>query len=138
MSQAPAHPAFRRRRPGALVAERRAPRWRSRADVEAQLAAAWRVVGAYDVAMGAMAGFARAFSDGAALAYLARVYVLPGHRGQGLGHGLVAAMVDEGPGATNRWLLHTEDAHGLDAGHGFAPPTAPCSSDRAVIPRLAS
>ena len=97
-------------------------RWRSRADVEAQLAAAWRVIGAYDVATGAMVGFARAFSDGAALAYLADVYVLPGHRGHGLGHALVAAMVDEGPGAAYRWLLHTEDAHGRYAAPGFAPP----------------
>ncbi len=97
-------------------------RWRTRADVEAQLAAAWRVIGAYDVATGAMVGFARAFSDGAALAYLADVYVLPGHRGHGLGHALVAAMVDEGPGSAYRWLLHTEDAHGLYAAHGFAPP----------------
>jgi hypothetical protein len=30
-----------------------------------------------------MVGFARAFSDGAATAYLADVYVLPEHRGAG-------------------------------------------------------
>lgn len=95
-------------------------RFRTRADLEAQLASAWRVVGAYD-ATGAQVGFARAISDGVALAYLADVYVLPGDRGRGLGHALLRVMVDDGPGAAYRWLLHTDDAHGLYAAHGFAP-----------------
>lgn len=47
---------------------------RSRADVEAQLDDAWRVVAAYDDD-GATVGFARAVSDGVAFAYLADVYV---------------------------------------------------------------
>ena len=58
-------------------------RWRQRGDVEAQLAAAWRVVGAYD-------------GDG--------------------------AMVDDGPGAHLRWMLHTRDAHGLYERFGFQAP----------------
>lgn len=96
-------------------------RWRSRTDVERQITSAWRVVGAYGDA-GAMVGFARAVSDGVALAYLADVYVLPEHRGAGLGKRLVETMVDRGPGATFRWMLHTADAHGLYAQLGFAPP----------------
>lgn len=96
-------------------------RWRDRAAVEAQLAAAWRVVGAYRPD-GAMVGFARAISDGVAFAYLADVYVLPAARGGGLGTELVRVMVEAGPGADFRWALHTADAHGLYARFGFAPP----------------
>jgi RimJ/RimL family protein N-acetyltransferase len=50
------------------------------------------------------------------------VYVLPGHRGTGLGQALVRMMVDEGPGAGKRWMLHTSDAHGLYRSFGFARP----------------
>jgi GNAT superfamily N-acetyltransferase len=57
-----------------------------------------------------------------ALAYLADVYVEPAHRGRGLGRALVAAMVDGGPGAGFRWMLHTSDAHTLYAGFGFTRP----------------
>ena len=99
-------------------------RWRTRADVEAQVRAAWRVVGLYQQVDGAMVGFARAISDGVALAYLADVFVLPEHRGRGLGRALVAALVEDGPGADFRWLLHTADAHDLYATFGFAPPDA--------------
>ena len=57
-------------------------RWRSREDVEAQVRGAWRVVGAY-APDGGMIGFARAFSDGVAGAYLADLFVLPSWRGPG-------------------------------------------------------
>jgi GNAT superfamily N-acetyltransferase len=97
-------------------------RWRSQEDVLTQLRAAWRVVGAYQRDGGSMVGFARAVSDGVALAYLADVFVLPEHRGRGLGRLLVARMIDQGPGAGFRWLLHTADAHGLYASFGFASP----------------
>lgn len=96
-------------------------RWRSRADVEAQVRGAWRVVAAYD-ASGALVGFARSISDGVALAYLADVFVLPEHRGHALGHALVHRMIDLGPGADFRWMLHTADAHGLYRSHGFGDP----------------
>lgn len=95
-------------------------RWRERKDVEAQIAGAWRVVGAYGPD-GAMAGFARALSDGVALAYLADVFVLPEARGTGLGVELVRTMIERGPGSLFRWMLHTSDAHGLYAKFGFAP-----------------
>lgn len=97
-------------------------RWRSREDVERQVAGAWRVVGVYDDATGAQVGFARALSDGVCDAYLADVFVLPEHRGHGLGKALVAAMVEEGPGAHLRWTLFTRDAHTMYAPFGFAPP----------------
>lgn len=95
-------------------------RWRSRADIERQIARAWRVIGVYDQA-GAMVGFARAFSDEGS-AYLADVYVLPQHRGAGLGSAIVRLMIDDGPGPHLRWMLHTRDAHGLYARFGFAKP----------------
>ena len=105
-------------------------RWRSRADLDRQLAKAWRVVGCYHRTDG-LVGFARAISDGVALAYLADVYVLAGHRGHGLGRRIVAAMIDEGPGARFRWLLHTDDAHDLYRSFGFREP------DRTMMERPA-
>jgi RimJ/RimL family protein N-acetyltransferase len=95
-------------------------RWRAEPDIRRQIAAAWRVIGAYDEA-GAMVGFARAIGDGGS-AYLADVYVLPAHRGRGLGLAIVAMMIEQGPGAGFRWMLHTSDAYGLYRQFGFAPP----------------
>ncbi len=95
-------------------------KWRGAADIKGQIAAAWRVVGAYDRA-GAMVGFARAYGDGGC-AYLADVYVLAEHRGAGLGQALVRMMIEDGPGAGWRWMLHTSDAHGLYRQFGFARP----------------
>ena len=96
-------------------------RWRDRETVGRQVASAWRVAGAYEPG-GRMVGFARALSDGVALAYLADVYVLPEFRGRGAGTALVAMMIDQGPGAAFRWMLHTADAHGLYRKFGFGPP----------------
>ena len=96
-------------------------RWRGAQDIKGQIAAAWRVVGVYDRA-GAMIGFARAWGDGGN-AYLSDVYVLPEHRGAGLGQAIVRMMIDDGPGAGWRWMLHTSDAHGLYRQFGFASPS---------------
>jgi GNAT superfamily N-acetyltransferase len=99
-------------------------RWREREHVERQLAGAWRVVGAYRAGTGAMIGFARALSDGVALAYLADVFVVDEARGHGVGKALVRAMIDDGPGAGFRWMLHTSDAHELYRRFGFREPDA--------------
>jgi GNAT superfamily N-acetyltransferase len=99
-------------------------RWRSRADIDAQLASAWRVVGAYRADTGEQIGFARAVSDGVGFAYLADVFVLEGHRGNALGKQLMRRMIDEGPGRDFRWVLFTGDAHGLYEQFGFAAPDA--------------
>jgi GNAT superfamily N-acetyltransferase len=98
-------------------------RWRSGEDVRRQVSGAWRVVGCY-APDGSMVGFARAVSDGVALAYLADVYVVDAHRGRGLGTALVSAMIDGGPGRDFRWMLHTRDAHELFRKFGFADPDA--------------
>jgi GNAT superfamily N-acetyltransferase len=93
-------------------------RWRSEQDIRRQIAAAWRVTGAYGEA-GAMVGFARACGDGGS-AYLADVYVLPAHRGAGLGRAIVAMMVEEGPGAGFRWMLRAHRL-GRPAAQGLGP-----------------
>ncbi|KAE8762448.1 GNAT family N-acetyltransferase [Georgenia thermotolerans] len=98
-------------------------RWRTRGDVEEQVRTAWRVVGAYAPG-GEQVGFARAVSDGVSFAFLADVFVMPAHRGHGLGKRLVRAMIDDGPGAGFRWTLFTGDAHGLYEQFGFAAPDA--------------
>jgi GNAT superfamily N-acetyltransferase len=97
-------------------------RWRTRRDVDVQVSGAWRVVGCYEEQSGRMVGFVRALSDGVGLAYLADVFVVPEHRGQGLGQRLVDVMIEQGPGADFRWLLHTADAHGLYEKFGFRAP----------------
>ena len=97
-------------------------KYRSRADFEAQMASAWRVVGVYESATGRQVGFARAISDGVAFAYLADLFILADARGGGLGKELVATMIDRGPGAGFRWTLHTSDAHELYRKYGFAEP----------------
>ena len=93
---------------------------RTRETVELLVRSAQRVVGLY--AGGDQVGFCRAVSDDASLAYLADVYVLPEHRGRGLGAELVREMIDNGPYAGRRWLLHTRDAHELYRRFGFEPP----------------
>ena len=71
-------------------------------------------------------GFARLVTDRATFAYLADVYVLEEHRGQGLSKLLMAAIVDHpDTQGLRRWLLATRDAHGLYRGFGFTPLSAP-------------
>jgi len=93
---------------------------RSRETVARLVREAARVVGIYRE--GEQVGFARAVSDGVAVAYLADVFVLPEHRGRGLGKELVDEIVERGTLADVRWLLHTRDAHELYAPFGFGPP----------------
>lgn len=80
-----------------------------------------RVVGLYDG--GRQVGFCRAFTDGVAVVYLADVYVLSDYRGRGLGEALVRQIVDDGPYAGIKWLLHTTDMHALYRKLGFAEPS---------------
>ena len=94
---------------------------RSREVQEALVDGAARVVGVYHD--GEQIGFSRTVTDGRVHAYLADVYVLEEHRGRGLGLELVRFTVDDGPYAGCRWLLHTEDAHGLYEKFGFGPPS---------------
>ncbi len=79
-----------------------------------------RVVGLYKD--GQQVGFCRAASDGTSFVYLADVYVLDEHRGRGLGEELVREMVENGPLAHLRWILHTTDKHPLYRKFGFSEP----------------
>ncbi len=97
---------------------------RSRELVDRAVAGSTRVVGLYnDPARqpdrGRQVGFARAVSDGVSVAYLADVYVLPAHRGKGLGLELVREIVDGNSFGEVRWMLHTADAQKLYAKLGF-------------------
>ena len=79
-----------------------------------------RVVGLYHD--GRQIGFARAVDcDAAGFMYLADVYVLDEHRGRGLGVELVKEIVERGPFAGRRWVLHTRDMHSLYERFGFGP-----------------
>jgi len=96
-------------------------RGRARAVQDRLVREASRLVGLYE--SGKQVGFCRAFTDGVAVVYLADVYVLPELRGRGLGVELVREMVENGPYASLKWLLHTEDAHELYRKFGFAEPS---------------
>jgi GNAT superfamily N-acetyltransferase len=95
-------------------------RGRAYDEVELLVREAARVVGLYDGER--QIGFCRAARCAPSLFYLADVYVLEGYRGRGLGVELVREMVDAGPLAGKRWLLHTTDAHELYRRLGFGPP----------------
>ncbi len=71
-------------------------------------------------------GFARVITDKATFAYLADVYVLEAHRGQGLSKRLVE-HIQAHPDlrGLRRFLLATADAHGLYAQFGFQVVAAP-------------
>ena len=81
-------------------------------------------VGAYSGAQ--QVGFARAITDHATFAYLADVYVLQAHRGQGLSKRMVQALTAHAAlQGLRRMLLITRDAHGLYAKFGFKALAAP-------------
>jgi GNAT superfamily N-acetyltransferase len=93
---------------------------RSRERQDALIDASVRVVGLYRD--GRQVGFARAVDcDAAGFLYLADVYVLGDCCGRGLGVELVREILEHGPYAERRWILHTRDAHELYARFGFGP-----------------
>jgi len=93
---------------------------RTRERQDALIAGSARAVGLYHG--GEQVGFARVVDcDAAGFVYLADVYVLEEHRGNGLGLELVREAVENGPHATRRWVLHTRDMHALYSKLGFGP-----------------
>jgi GNAT superfamily N-acetyltransferase len=67
-------------------------------------------------------GFARVITDCTTFAYLADVFVLPEHRGHGLGKWLIECVVNHPDlQGLRRWMLGTRDAHGLYEQFGFTP-----------------
>jgi GNAT superfamily N-acetyltransferase len=66
-------------------------------------------------------GFARIVSDRATFAYLADVFVVTEHRGQGLSKRLMEAVLAHPElQGLRRWLLFTADAHALYQRFGFS------------------
>jgi GNAT superfamily N-acetyltransferase len=71
-------------------------------------------------------GFGRVVTDRATFAYLADVYVLEEHRGNGLAKRLMEAVVAHPDlRGLRRMLLATKDAHALYAKYGFKSLAAP-------------
>ena len=65
-------------------------------------------------------GFARVISDKATFAYLADVFILEKHRGQGLSKQLMKFILTHSDLQEIRgWMLGTKDAHGLYEQFGF-------------------
>jgi GNAT superfamily N-acetyltransferase len=65
-------------------------------------------------------GFARVISDKATFAYLCDVFVLPEHRGKGLGTWLVECIIAHPDlQGLRRWMLVTRDAHDVYKKFGF-------------------
>jgi GNAT superfamily N-acetyltransferase len=75
---------------------------------------------------GSLAGFARAVTDRAVFAYVADVFVLDAHRGRGLGIWLMEVLMSHPDlQGLRRWVLYTEDAHGLYERFGFGDSRTP-------------
>lgn len=85
----------------------------------------------HDTAQGAeqvaeQVAFARVVTDRATFAYLADVYVLEAHRGQGLAQQMLRALLAHPElQGLRRLMLATRDAHGLYARFGFQALSAP-------------
>lgn len=70
--------------------------------------------------------FGRVISDCATFAYVCDIFVLEGHRGNGLSKRLMSAMLAHPDlQRLKRWVLVTKDAHGLYRQYGFTPLSAP-------------
>lgn len=71
-------------------------------------------------------GFARMVTDKVIFAYMADVYILEGHRGQGLGEQLVKfVLAHPDLQGLRKIMLGTIDAHGLYEKFGFKPIAKP-------------
>lgn len=66
------------------------------------------------------AGFARVISDGATIAFLSDVFILPEFRGRGLGRWLLECVMSHPElQGLRAWVLVTRDAHELYSKVGF-------------------
>lgn len=101
---------------------------RSREVVERLVRGSSRVIAAYDGKD--LVGFCRVVSDGSNMAWLGDVFVLPSHRGRGVGVELVREAVEFPAHRDLHWYLGTRDAHGLYAKFGFRPADAGRTMER--------
>lgn len=71
---------------------------------------------------GRQVGFTRVVTDRATFAWLCDVFVLPAHRGHGLGHWMVRTLrAHPDLAGIRRFMLATADAHQVYADCGFSP-----------------
>jgi GNAT superfamily N-acetyltransferase len=71
-------------------------------------------------------GFGRVITDRATFAYLSDVFVIEPYQGRGLGKWLVSCILKHPElKGLRRWLLGTQDAHGLYKQVGFVPLSQP-------------
>lgn len=71
---------------------------------------------------GSQVGLTRAVTDRATFAWVGDVFVLPEHRGRGLGHWMIEALLAHPDLAgLRRFMLATSDAHQVYAECGFVP-----------------
>lgn len=71
---------------------------------------------------GSQVGFTRAVTDRATFAWVCDVFVLPRHRGRGLGHWMIETLLEHPDLAgLRRFMLATADAHQVYADRGFTP-----------------
>jgi GNAT superfamily N-acetyltransferase len=92
-------------------------------DVVARSAANSLVLGLYHGGgHGAQVGLTRVVTDRATFAWVADVFVLPGHRGRGLAHWMIETLLAHPDMAgMRRFMLATSDAHQVYADCGFTP-----------------
>jgi len=77
-------------------------------------------------------GFARVISDYATFAYLADVFVLPAHRGNGVARRMVEGLQAHPElQGLRRWILFTKDMQPVYAKLGWTP--YPHSPDRLMV-----
>ena len=82
-------------------------------------------------------GFARVVTDRATFAYLCDVYVIEEHRGRGLGKWLIDELLTHPDlQRLKRFVLVTDDAHGLYKQFGFGSPRNPDKYMEIVRPDL--
>ena len=75
---------------------------------------------------GTQVGYARVVTDYTSFGYLADVFVLEAHRGRGLATWLMLRILAHPELSTlRRWMLVTNDAHGLYRKVGFTAPVHP-------------
>lgn len=99
-------------------------RGRTRETIERLVRESTRVIAAYAPG-GALVGFCRVMSDGSNMAWLGDVFVLPDHRGRGVGEELVREAVEFPAHRDCLWYLNTRDAHEMYARFGFVPASQP-------------
>jgi GNAT superfamily N-acetyltransferase len=100
------------------------------------------IAGSLSVAVihaGRQVAMARVVTDRATFAYLADVYVLEEHEGQGIARAMVAALrAHPELQGLRRWLLFTVDAHGVYEKVGFTPLAHPERGMEIVDPEVYS